>query len=141
MASRFPIDVSGEVPQGGSPILTRRVVGNSGTAITQASLTSIAYSVYTFDLDTKVRTVVANHSAVSINKTDVIFDTLQTDIFWRNADGQLLDPTDGYNFRHQVPHLVTTTTFATAGTVYLVEYTLTPVSGEPILLRFLLTCV
>lgn len=141
MASRFEIDVTGEVPEGGTAILTRRVLGNAGVAITQASLTGVAYTIYAFDPNTKTRTAVAHHQDVTVDKADCIFDTLQLDQFWKNADGQYPDQL-GYNFRHQPVHIASgTKAFAAACVSYIVEYTLTPSSGEPILLRFLLNCI
>ena len=91
-----------------------RVVGNAGTNITQASLSTITYSVY----DTSTGTVVTGHNAVALTISTVVFDTLQTDAVWT------FDAT-GYNYKHTVE----ATALPTGGTVYIYEAKVTPVSG------------
>ena len=76
------------------------------------------------DQDPDVRTAVTGHSAVSLTVADVIFDTLQ-------SDSQASD----YNFKHIIP-IGVHAALTIAGRNYLAEYTITPVAGEKIILRF-----
>jgi hypothetical protein len=110
--------------KGGTSRLTARVYSD-GDDITQADVSSIAYSIYLLDdQDSDTRTVVTGHSAVALNATDVIFDMLQTD-----------SQASNYNFCH-TPPISTNAAFSTAGRNYLVEYTITPTSGQKVILRF-----
>ncbi|MCE5301842.1 MAG: hypothetical protein LLF97_01885 [Planctomycetaceae bacterium] len=107
-----------------SPRLCARVLLN-GADVQQADVSTIVYSIYLLDdADADARTAVEGHSAVSLSPADVIFDTLQ-------SDAQASD----YNFRHQIPVSVHDA-FTIAGRKYLVEYTMTPASGERVLFRF-----
>jgi hypothetical protein len=96
-----------------------------GADIHRADVSAIAYSVFLLDeQDPDTRNAVAGHGAVSLDVEDVIFDTLQN-------DSQASD----YNFKHIVP-IGVHPAFAIAGRKYLVEYTITPVVGEKLILRF-----
>jgi len=96
-----------------------------GADIHRADVSTIAYSVFLLDdQDPDARTAVEGHIAVSLVVADVIFDTLQ-------SDSQASD----YNFRHVVPISVHPA-FTIAGRNYLAEYTIMPVVGEKIILRF-----
>lgn len=122
-------DIQCTVFRNGTLPLMARVYGNDGNVLTQAAVTSIAYSVYLLDeRDKDSRTVVSGHSAASVTVASAIFDTLQTDEFW-TAD------TTGYNFKHR-PSIATNDIFTVAGRKYLVEYTITLTSGERIRVRF-----
>lgn len=90
-----------------------RVRGNSGSNLVQADVTSIAFSVYN-KADLTTATVTG-----TLNASDVIFDTLQTDSRWAK------DST-GYNFGWNVPASI----FATGNVTYRIEVKITPVSGE-----------
>lgn len=90
-----------------------RVLGNAGGPIVQADVTSIAYSVYN-KADLTLATVTG-----TLNASDVIFDTLQTDSRWGK------DST-GYNFAWNVPASV----FALGNVTYRIEIKITPTSGE-----------
>lgn len=92
-----------------------RVYGASGTAIVQADVSSIEYSVFD-KADTSTATATGTLTAAS-----VIFNTLQTDSRWGK------DST-GYNFAWNVPASV----FATGSKTYRIEVKITPTSGEPI---------
>ena len=116
MATTEPIKAT--VWEDGGAALMARVVGNSATAITQAAITSISYSV--FDLSgTTPNTAITGYSAVSLTVADVVYDTLQTDARW-TADST------GYNFRHDIAAAV----FATGGHRYRIEYKFTPATGS-----------
>ena len=100
-------------------------VYKDGADIHRADVATIVYSVFLLDdQDPDARTAVTGHSAVSLAVADVIFDTLQ-------SDSQASD----YNFRHVIP-IGVHPAFTIAGRNYLVEYTITPVAGEKIILRF-----
>lgn len=122
-------DVAVQCFKNGTAPMMARVYNHAAALLTQANVTSIAYSIYLLDdKDADSRTVVTGHSAVALNDTDVIFDTLQTDDLW-TAD------TTGYNFKH-VPPIATNQAFTKAGRKYLVEYTITPSSGQKVIVRF-----
>lgn len=96
-----------------------------GSDIQRANVSTIAYSVFLLDeQDPDIRTVVTGHSAVSLAVSDVIFDTLQSD-----------SQTSNYNFRHIIPINVHPA-FTIAGRNYLAEYTITPIVGQKLILRF-----
>ena len=100
-------------------------VYNNGADIHQANVATIAYSIFLLDdQDPDARAGIAGHVEVSLNAADVIFDMLR-------SDSQASD----YNFRHVIPVAVEPA-FTIAGRNYLVEYTITPVAGETIILRF-----
>jgi hypothetical protein len=106
-----------------------RVVGADAAVITQTDIVSGVYSVYLLDdQDADSRTDVTGHSAVALVVNDVIFNTLQTDDLWTVDD-------EGYNFR-QVLDVSANEAFVVAGRRYLAEITLTPSSGQVIVIRF-----
>jgi hypothetical protein len=122
-------DIFGTAFKNGSATCLARVVGNNGAVLTPAGITAAKYSVYLLDdRDPDERTPVEGHSAVSLTVDDVLYGALQTDALW-TADST------GYNFKHALA-VAEHPAFAVAGRRYLVEYTLTPVDGPVILLRF-----
>lgn len=97
-------------------IVMARIVGNAGTAITQASLTSIKMDVYDIT-DEDAPAAIGSQDTLTINS--VVFDTLQdSDVRWTRDD-------EGYNFLHTVA----ATRFASAGPVRI-EFMFDPASGE-----------
>ena len=97
--------------------------------ITQADIATIRYSVYLLDdQDPDGRTPVTGHSQVTLPVYQVVFNSLQTDATW-TVDAI------GYNFRH-VLDVSAHPAFAVAGRRYLIEYALTPLSGQVILVRY-----
>lgn len=127
-------DIYGSVPRGGTLITLDRVVGWDGSAITQADIAAAEYSIYSLDEhDPDTRTAVEGHEAVALDPVAVIYDALQTDAVW-DADAS------GYNFRHTLD-VSDNEAFAVAGREYLIEYRLTPSSGQEILLRFRIQCI
>jgi hypothetical protein len=118
-------DIQTKCYAGSTKALSARVRAWSGDDITQAGITSIVYSIYLLDdSDPTSQTAVTGHSAVTLDKTGVIYDTLQSDE-WASD----------YNFRH-IPPISTSAAFPTAGRVYRVTYTITPTTGEKITVRF-----
>jgi hypothetical protein len=127
-------DIYGTAFKNGSATLLALVVGQSGANIVPADLSAIHYTVYLLDdQDPDRSTAVANHNDVALVAANVVFGTLQTDPLWT------VDAT-GYNFRH-VLSVATHQAFTTAGRNYLVEYRLTPTSGEVIIVRFRLSII
>ena len=109
-----------------------RVDNYEGTLITQASVDTVTYTVYQLDEDypdrPNTRTAVTGHEAVAVAKASCIFNTLQTGGLWSK------DST-GYNFRH-ILDISSNQAFGTAGRKYLVEFTITPTSGQVIKFGF-----
>lgn len=92
-----------------------RILGQSGSAIVQADVSSIVYSVYDKS-DTTAATATG-----TLTVSDVIYNALQTDSRWGKD-------TTGYNFGWNVPASI----FATGNKTYRIEVKITPASGEPI---------
>ena len=122
-------DIYGTAFKNGSVTLLARIVGQGGVNILPGDIDAIQYTVYLLDdQDADSRTAVTGHAAVSLTAADVIFSTLQTDPMW-TVDAI------GYNFRH-VLDVSAHPAFAIAGRRYLIEYQLTPVEDQVILVRF-----
>lgn len=106
--------------------LMDRVQGNGGANITQAAITSIAYTVkrYPSENDAENCTNATDVVTGTLNKTSVVFDTLQTAAPWDST----ADPT-GYNFRYDSP--VTDRPAVSGGGTYWHRYDIvfTPASG------------
>jgi hypothetical protein len=126
-------EITRGVFKNGSAVFMARVVGNNGVAVKQADLSAAEYSVYLVEAGTDDDdVVVANHDAVALTVSAIIFDTLQTaDQAWILAGG---DAT-GYNLRYELD-VATVQAFTVADRYYRVIFTLTPVSGQDILVRF-----
>jgi hypothetical protein len=122
-------DIYGTALKNGSATLLARVVGKDGANLLQADVASAEYSVYLLDdQEADSREAIAGHSGVAISVSDLIFDTLQNDALWTVDE-------IGYNLRH-VLDVSVSPAFAVAGRRYLVEFELTPDSGQVILVRF-----
>lgn len=123
------LDIYGTVFKKGTVTCLARVVGNAVTPIGTTDIGAVSYSVGLLDShDVDSRTAVTGHTNVSLSPAEVLFDTLQSDNRWT------IDST-GYNFAHTID-ISSHDAFAWAGRDYLVEYRLTPVLGQVILLRF-----
>lgn len=138
-------DIYGTVFKNGTVTNLARVIGSNGSAVEQSTFggdysssgecgVPAKCSIYLLDdQDSNSRTVIAGHDGVTLEIANVIFDTLQTDDLWTVDD-------TGYNFRHTID-VCDDPAFEIAGRRYLVEYTLVPLSGQPILVRFRLNCI
>lgn len=127
-------DTYGTVFEGGTATCLARVVGHDAQTITRADILSIEYSIYLLDEnDPNSRTLVNGHDAVALDKIGVMFDELQTDACWTRD-------TTGYNFRHTLD-VASAAAFVLCRRDYLVEYRLTPYSGQVVLVRFRLHCI
>jgi len=105
-------------------ILLNRVVGSSGSYITQATTSTITCAVD--DMTTGMAVSVITPAIVVAT---AIYDQLQTGALWESKDAT------GYNFYHAMP----ATAFPTAGRLYRVIYTFTPTSGAVYTLRYFCT--
>jgi hypothetical protein len=122
-------NIDGNAFKNGSAILMARIVGAGGVNILRSEINAIRYSVYLLDdFDPDQRTAVAGHDNVLLATAGLVFDSLQTDPAW-TVDAV------GYNFRH-ILDVSTHPAFSVAGRRYLVEYRLTPTTGQVILVRF-----
>lgn len=122
-------DTYGTAFKNGSVTLLARVVGKDGAEIVQTDITSVKYSVHLLDdQDADGRTAITGHSAVALAVADVVFNTLQNDALWTVDE-------IGYNFRH-VLDVSANQAFTIAGRRFLVEFELTPGSGQVVLVRF-----
>ncbi len=122
-------DIYGTAFKNGSVTLLARIVGQGGANILPGDIHAIHYTAYLLDdQDADSRTAVTGHANVSLTIADAIFGTLQTDPMW-TVDAI------GYNFRH-VLDVSAHEAFAIAGRRYLIEYQLTPATGQVILVRF-----
>jgi hypothetical protein len=123
------MDIYGTAFKNGSATLMARIVGAAGANITQADIAAIRYSVYMLDdQNPDGRAAVAGHSQVALPVYQVVFNSLQNDATW-TVDAV------GYNFRH-VLDISSHPAFAVAGRRYLIEYALTPIAGQIILVRY-----
>jgi len=124
-------DVYGAVFKNGTATLMARVVGDDAQPIVPDDIDTAEYSVYLLDdRDPDSRTAVAGHENVTLNPGDILFGDLQIDDLWEVDDV-------GYNFRHTLDvsaHAAFPTAYERYQ--YLVEFRLTPVSGQVILVRF-----
>lgn len=110
--------IEGVVFEDSGASLMARIKGGDGANITQASISSIAYSVFSLSTTNGVTTGTETTTG-TLTVSDVVFDTLQTDARWGK------DST-GYNFRWDVPASV----LANGDTTYRIEIKFTPTSGE-----------
>ena len=136
MANPSPLQIA--TLRNSSPVLFARVQDSAGTNITQASVSTITYSVYLLDADWPQdrdnRTAVTGHQAVAVSKTAAVFDALQT------ADTRWDVDATGYNFRHQID-VSANACFSVAGRFYLVEFTITPTSGQVLIVQYVVRVV
>ncbi|MGD9127357.1 MAG: hypothetical protein PVH19_08260 [Planctomycetia bacterium] len=124
------LDIYGTVFKQGTVTCMARVVGDDVTPITAVDISAASCSIWLLDTgDVDSRTAVTGHQNATLTPGDVIFATLQTE------DDRWTIDSIGYNFLHTID-VSTDDAFTQAGRDYLVEYRLTPVSGQVILLRF-----
>jgi hypothetical protein len=111
-ATQWNVQVSED--SGGS--IAARVRNPNAAYITQATITSISARYRRLDKS-------ATTTTASLTVASVVFDTLQTDTFWKDIGGVLID-TIGYNFRWDFA----ATVFPDPG-IYGVTFVFTPSSG------------
>lgn len=112
------------VPGNAGLALMGRLVNYTGTLVTQASISSIAYSVYDLDADASLATG-------TFTVASVVYDTLQqSDAAW-TKDSASKPGTDGrwgYNFKAILP--ATDIPIASSGDRVQVDVAFTPASGQ-----------
>jgi hypothetical protein len=123
--------IVGTVFHAGTLTVLARLVGHDAVAVNQATIRAIACSIFSIDPDDADQAV-ADHQAVALDKTAVLFDGLQTDALWT------VDAT-GYNFLHTID--ITKPAFTVRGRTYRIVYTLTPSTGQPIVFTAEPTCI
>ena len=128
------IEARGTVAVGGTVACMARVTDiETNTNLTKSDVSTITYTVSSINEATQVRTADANHTDVSCTVADTIYDALQTGAGW---DEDLT----GFNFRHVID-ISTNGAFGTVNTTYIAEFTITPVSGQVILVPFRIVAV
>ncbi len=127
-------DIQGTAFQNATAAFLARVEDSSGSQLTQANVSAVSYTVSEVDNDCGDRSpAVVGHENVSLSKTDVVYNTLQTDTTW-TVDAI------GYNFRHELD-VSQHEAFAKVGQVYQVRFEVTPTSGQKIVFRFRVRCI
>lgn len=112
----------GAVLEGADPTVSIHIETADGTDLQQgdngeSSGTEIDFTIYDLSGDTPGTAITTG----TLDKTAVIFDTLQTDGYWNNVD------VFGYNFRHTI----TASDLPGGGKTARVEYKITTTSfGE-----------
>lgn len=121
------------IRRGDAPVFAARVRNNAAAYITQATVSTVTYTIYRlFRSEPQAREAVTSQTNISCTVASVVFDTLQTGTIWGSKD------TTGYNFAHQPS--AAGSVFDKIGTdQYLVEYTITPTSGQSIRIGFLVS--
>jgi hypothetical protein len=124
------IQVQGSVNVGGTLTCMARITGHQGETITRADIASIVYTIYLLASPPSrgERTAVADHEAVSVAVADAMPAELTVPDAWT-------EDSTGANFLHTIP--IDDAAFTLPLRQYAVDYTLTPVSGEPIVASFL----
>ena len=122
------IDIRASAFAGSSKTLLARVVGDDAAAVQQADIDTIEYTIYEITGTGLRGDAVTGHEAVELVVADTIFDTLQTDARWTKD-------TMGYNFAHELD-VSESAAFPAGGVEYLIEITLTPVTGQVLIVRY-----
>ncbi len=118
----------------GTATFLARIVAVDAAPIKRADIAALEYRLALLDdQDPDARTPVVGHERVALEPGAVLFDTLQADPVW-TVDAV------GYNFRHTLD-VSEHAAFAVAGRRYLLEYRLTPVAGQAILVRFRINAI
>lgn len=124
--------------------LMARVLGNAGTPITQASLSTLTYTIRDLTAGTTIT------SAQSLTIASVIYDSLQqSDPRWTKDDADNLGPDDrhGYNLLAVIPASHFTAVDVDSDTKqitahrYRVDLLFTPVTGQAWIQPFEFTAV
>ena len=127
-------DIQGTVFQRAPATFMARVEDSTGALLVQAAVNSVKYTVYkVVPGEPETQSTIMGHENISLDKTVVVYDVLQTDSTW-TVDAV------GYNFRHEID-VSQYEAFPQAGDVYQVRYEITPVSGQKIVFRFQVRCI
>lgn len=119
----------------GSATLLARVEGWDKALIVPENIASIAYSVYRLGTkDDNPWTPVDGHVDQAIEPAAALYAVPQLDDLWGDVDQV------GYNFRHTLD-VSAAAAFPDHAARYLVVVTLTPVTGQPIQVRWRLSAI
>ncbi len=118
--------IKGAVLVGGTGTFMARITGHEDEAITRADIEAVEYSL--FLIQNQARTAVAGHQAVALTVADVMLEALSTAAPWTKDEV-------GRNFQHILP-ITENPAFAEPLSKYILAYTLTPATGEPIAVDF-----
>ncbi len=127
-------DIQGTVFQQASATFMARVEDSAGVQLNQAAVAAITYTVSEIiQGKPHVQRSIVGHEDGVLDKTVVVFNTLQNDSTW-TVDSV------GYNFRHEID-VSQFEAFLKAGEVYQVRYEVTPTTGQKIVFRFRVRCI
>lgn len=116
---------------GASVVLMARVAFADGTLVAPEDVESVAYTVAEIDpCGSTAPVTVEGHAGETLEVEQVLSASL--------LDGPPWDVDEvGFNFRHEID-VTESPAFVTAGRSYRVEYVLTPMDGQPIVVRFVI---
>lgn len=127
-------ETRGVVLNGATVLLMGRLVRSDGELLLASEASALTYGVVARDpCCPGENEAVSGHESVALLPTDVLYEALQTDAAWD------VDAT-GYNFRHEID-ITTNDAFPDAGRSYVVRYELIPITGQPIVFRFLIEAI
>jgi hypothetical protein len=127
------IQAQGTVNVNGTPTCMGRIANYLGEVIARADIASIVYTIYALASPPSraTRTAVTGHTGVAVTVADAMPASLAVPTAWT-------EDAIGCNFIHTIP-IDTTAAFTDPLTQYVVEYTLTPTSGQKIIASFLIS--
>jgi len=127
-------EIYGQVFKNGSVALLARVVGRDSSPILIAGILAARYTTYLLDdQDPDAAVALTGHTNVPVSVSSLLYDSLQRDDLWDVDE-------IGYNFKHLLD-VSAHQAFTIAGRNYGVVFTLTPTSGQIILVRFRLHAI
>jgi hypothetical protein len=121
-------DIIASVYVNGTITALARIVDWGNNLLLQETTGSIVYTLTDPNGD-----AVSGHTNVALDKTVVLFDTLQT-----SPAGIWTVDSTGFNFMHTVDVATLGAAFASAGQYELV-YTIAPTNGQNIIIRYAIT--
>lgn len=122
------------VYRNGTVTLMGRILNDSYEVLTPTNVTSIEYTI--FEIDEKNAdnlTAVSGHIEESLVVADVFYSSLQT------SDERWTADTTGYNFLHTID-ISSYAAFTEIGKRYRVNYTITPATGQVVVVPFVVEC-
>lgn len=127
-------ETRGVVLAGATALLMGRLARSDGQLVTAAETVGISYRIVArAPCCSADDAPVVGHDQALLTPSEVLFESLQADAAWE------VDST-GYNFRHEID-ISSHAAFPEAGRSYAVRYELTPVTGQPIVFRFLIEAI
>lgn len=124
-------ETRGVVFHGVTVLLMGRLARADGQLLLASETATLTYSIVARDpCCPSEDDAVSGHGGVALVPGNVLYEVLQTDTAWD------VDET-GYNFRHEID-ISANAAFPEAGRSYAVRYELIPLTGQPIVFRFLI---